>query len=159
MPLGYCCLSLLGSTLFIGRSCTSHRIKNLAILSATCSARLRTMPSNDKDLRLGVHELRDLVAILGNVSTNTLHEPPKYYYVNKTMGIAAIRRFLTLYRKGKGNGKGKSVADAIACARAELQDVSADIRYRAMHVRVKFMRICFLLICIVSTHVIIELTT
>ena len=90
---------------------------------------------------------------------DTLNEPAKYYYVKKGYCLKAIRGFLTFYRKGKGKGKGKSVADALACARAELQDVSADIRYRAMHVRVKFMRICFLLICIVSTHVIIELTT
>ena len=157
MPLGYCCLLLLGSTLFIGRSCASHRIKNLAILSATCLARLRTMPRTEKELN--VHEMRDLHAILQNLSTDTLNEPPRYYYVDKGYCIASIRGFLTLYRKGKGKGKGKSVADALACARAELQDVSADIRHRAMHVRVEFMRMCFLLICIVSTHVIIELTT
>ena len=114
------------------------------------------MPRTEKELN--VHEMRDLHAILQNLSTDILNEPPRYYYVDKGYCIASIRGFLTLYRKGKGKGKGKSVADALACARAELQDVSADIRHRAMHVRVKFMRICFLLICIISTNVIIELT-
>ena len=115
------------------------------------------MPRTEKELN--VHEMRDLHAILQNLSTDTLNEPPTYWYVNKGYCIASIRGFLTLYRKGKGKGKGKSMADVLACARAELKDVSADIRHRAMHVRVEFTRMCFLLICIVSTHVIIELTT
>ena len=107
---------------------------------------------------LNAPELRDIVAIL-SYTLDASHDPGYGEKMEKDHCIAEIRGILNLYNKGKGKGNGKSVADAIAHARAELQDVSANILHRAMHVWVKFMRVCFLLICIISTNVIIELTT
>jgi len=95
---------------------------------------------------LNVPELRDIVAILAN----TLDNHDSLEGMDKDCCISSIRGILNLYKKGKGKGRGKSVADAIAHARAELQDLSADIQHAAMHVRIKFMRICFVLICIIT---------
>ena len=104
---------------------------------------------------LNLPELRDVVAILSNTLDASHFDHTYSEDMEKDLCIATIRGTLNLYNKGKGKGNGKSVADAFAYARAELQDVSANLLHRAMHVRVKFMRVCFLLICTISTNVII----